>query len=382
MDRKLLLVLPLVAVIVVSGCTSLDLSGIPFLGTLFGPATVKYTNDIIIIRSLESTPSTVFPGQQVRVTAYVQNQGRKAKDVAADLYDYCEGTFKDPVKECGQTTSQGTSAQIGCSDSSKTCCSMTLQPYETRGVSWTLTADKCIALDTTCPADGMKVSVGYYQETEGLTTITLLRYEEMQRQMTEGTYKETQPTRSVGEGPIKGYIGIEDKHPVAVSDENPQTVISFQLKNEGNGFLANILKSEGNKPWVNLLEGINLGTPPIGKIDTTGLDSNDSKSNCNTLSPSGGMIELIKGESPKIVCVVKRLKNDFEKQISKTLKFKISYGYEFRSSVKVTVKPKALTALPDECRGGTAAGLKGPGQPCASGSECLSGACLGEEGCG
>jgi len=343
MNRPAMLVLPLVSIIavaMVSGCT--DLSGIPFFGSLFGPATVKYTNDIIIIRSLDATPSTVFPSQSVRVTAYVQNQGRTSKEVTVDLYDYCDGTFKDPVKECGGQQESGTG------------CPMTLQPYETRGVSWTLTANKCIALDTTCPADGMKVSVRYEQETEGLTTITLLRYEEMQRQMSEGTYKETQPTRSVGEGPIKGYIGIEDKHPVAVSNTNPTTVISFQLKNEGNGFLAKSA-DDTDKPRVKLLGGINMGDPAIGKIDTEGASDKDENGNCKTLD-SGGPIELIRGESPKIVCMVKELKTNFDKQMSKTMTFRIKYNYEFRSSVKVTVKPKALTALPDECTGKTSSG--------------------------
>jgi len=346
--KPLLLILPLVAVLLVSGCT--DLSDIPFIGGLFGPATVKYTNDIIIIRSLDATPSTVFPGQQVRVVAYIQNQGRDKKDVVVDLYDYCEGTFHLNYVDCpGQTTSQ----QGG--ENSDASCPITLQPYETAGVGWTLTADECIALDTTCPADGLKVSVNYGQDTEGLTTITLIRYDEMQRQMSEGTYKETQPTRSVGEGPIKGYIGIEDKHPVAVSDTSdtkPTTVISFQLRNEGNGFLAFKPSDTERKPNEKPKVHVNpIDMAGIGEIQSTSADDE-----CGKLAGGGGDLELIKSESPKIVCLVANLKNDFTKQLSKTLKFSMNYNYEFRSSVKVTVKPKALTALPDSCKGKTTSG--------------------------
>ncbi len=347
MDKKLALILPLAAVIFVSGCT--DMSSIPFIGSLFGPATVKYTNDIVIIRSIEATPSTVFPGQSVRLTAYIQNQGSKSKDVYVDLYDFCEGTFhlQDPAS-CGATTGSGTGGNSGCS--------MTLQPYETRDVTWTLVADKCIMLDTTCPADGLKVSVNYEQETEGLTTITLIRYEEMQRQMSEGTYKETQPTRTAGEGPIKGYINVEDKHPVAVSDNNPSTVISFQLKNEGSGFLAfepgtsAIQDGKTIRPSVTLKS---IDMSGIGTIDTSGGDTSCSK------LKNGGEIELIKSESPKIVCSVIDLKNDFEKELSKTMKFTVDYNYEFRASAKVTVKPKALSSAPSEC----SSGATGTGTP-------------------
>jgi hypothetical protein len=356
MDKKLALVLPLAAVVIVSGCT--DMSSIPFIGSLFGPATVKYTNDIVIIRSLEATPATVFPGQTVRLTAYVQNQGSKPKDVYVDLYDFCEGTFHlDGSVKCGETTNSQASGTSGDSSSG---CSVKLQPYETRDVTWTLVADKCIMLDTTCPADGLKVSVNYEQETEGLTTITLIRYEEMQRQMSEGTYTETQPTRTAGEGPIKGYINIEDKHPVAVSDTNPSTVISFQLENEGNGFLAfkpGYKPAQNERPKVHL-DGINMAG--IGTIDTTGASNTDTGGNCKTLD-SGGPIELIKSESPKIVCTVNDLKHDFDKQMSKTLTFKISYNYEFRASTKVTVKPKALSSAPTECSSG--AGSSGTGAP-------------------
>ncbi len=342
MDKKLALVLPLAAVVIVSGCT--DMSSIPFIGSLFGPATVKYTNDIVIIRSLEATPATVFPGQTARLTAYVQNQGSRPKEIFIDLYDFCEGTFHlDGSVKCGETTNSQASGTSGGSSSG---CSVKLQPYETRDITWTLVADRCIMLDTTCPADGLKVSVNYKQETEGLTTITLIRYNEMQRQMSEGTYKETQPTRTAGEGPIKGYINIEDKHPVAVSDTNPSTVVSFHAKNEGNGLLAfapgTSATQDGKiiRPAVTL-KGIDMSG--IGTIDTSGGDSG-----CSKLA-SGGDIELIKSESPKIVCQVTNLKNDFTKELSKTMKFTMDYNYEFRASTKVTVKPKSLTGTPEGC---------------------------------
>ncbi len=357
MDKQLALILPLAAVIFVSGCT--DLSGIPFIGSLFGPATVKYTNDIVIIRSIEATPSTVFPGQSVRLTAYIQNQGSKSKEVYVDLYDFCDGTFHlDGSAKCGGTTNSQASGTGGNSG-----CSVTLQPYETMDVTWTLVADKCIMLETTCPADGLKISVNYGQETEGLTTITLIKYDEMQRQMSEGTYAQTQPTRTAGEGPIKGYINIEDKHPVAVSDKDPSTVISFQLKNEGSGFLAfapgisAVQDGKTIRPTVTLKGGIDMSG--IGTIVTTGGDTG-----CSKLAGGDGKIELIKSESPKIVCSVINLKNDFTKELSKTMKFTIDYNYEFRASTKVTVKPKALSSAPSECSSGTA-GTGTPTTPAA-----------------
>lgn len=275
MNRSVLLVLPVIAVLLTSGCT--DLSGIPLigpaLGGLFGPSTVKYTNDVVIIRSFEATPNTVFPGQQVRLVAYVQNQGKNTlKDVRVELYDFCQGTFTLDNTDCG----------TGSDSKEAYCDKITLSPYETKEVRWTLTADKCIKLETTCPSDGMKVSVKYKQKTEGMSTISLIKYEEMQRQMNEGTYKETQSTRAAGEGPIKGYITVEDKQPVAVSGSKSQTVISFQLKNEGSGFLAfkpDFTHTSGTvqKPKVDF-SGIK------GLTDWASITSSSTDDNCNSLA--------------------------------------------------------------------------------------------------
>jgi len=375
-----LLILPVVAVMAVSGCT--ELSGIPFIGGLFGPATVNYMNDVVIIKSLDATPSTVFPGQTVRLTAYVQNQGSKTlKGVKVLLYDYCAGGSFEPLTGSSGTDTGG-STGVGGSGGNINCgpggsnddeaCVLTLQPYETHEIRWTLKA-KDVALQTVCPPDGLKVLVNYEQQTTGLSTISLINYNEMQRQMSESTYKEKQSYIVAGEGPIKGYITVEDKQPVPVGGSNSNgntgtgagddtTVIGFQLKNLGSGFLAFPLGTTGTKPTVAMgkvgSDG-SLASAGIDMGDVGVIVANGDDDYCNKLITGGGDkngIDMIQKESSKIVCQV-NINSDTvtatSKELTKTMTFGIKYNYEFRASVKVTVKPKAVstggnTPTPDQ----------------------------------
>lgn len=322
--NKVLLLLPLLAIVVVSGCTT----DIPFLSGLFGPQVVKYENDIVIIKSLDATPNTVFPGQTARLTAYIQNQGKKTlENVVVDLYDYCEGTFKLDSVICG----------TGASPEGSRCTIAKLYPYEIREIRWSLQANENIKLQTTCPADGVKVSVNYEQKTEGVSTIALIDEAEMQRQMSEGIYKEKQSYIVAGEGPIKGYITVEDRQPIPVNlngKSGGSTVIGFQLKNEGNGFLA-------FQPGTDTKD-----KSPMVKITTFDAPNTDitGGGDCDKLRNPPSELKLILRESPKIVCTATIGNTEaIKKEMSRTMKFALDYFYEFRASTKITVMPKAIT---------------------------------------
>jgi hypothetical protein len=326
MNKAILLILPVIAVVMVSGCTD-----IPFFSGLFGPQVVKYENDIVVIRSLDVTPNTVFPEQTARVTTYIQNQGKdEVPNVRVELYDYCKGTFKIKDMTCnGKTESVETS----------TCSIEKLSPYETREVRWTIEADAGIKLKTVCPSDGLKVSVNYPYKTEGVSTISLINSNEMQQQMSDGTYSEKQSYIVAGQGPVKGYITVEDKQPVPVGiSSGDKTVIGFQLKNEGGGFLA--FAPDAN-PAANEKPKIRIETFDLPKAGPSMVISTESES-CSQLKPDG-KIGLIQQESPKAVCSVTI--TDMEaitKESTSTMKFSISYNYEFRSRAKITVMPKAM----------------------------------------
>ena len=74
----LLLILPVVAILLVSGCTipGTDIE-IPFLSDWFGPAVEQDTADVVVISSLRAIPDTVVPGQTFRIVSYIQNKGSK-----------------------------------------------------------------------------------------------------------------------------------------------------------------------------------------------------------------------------------------------------------------------------------------------------------------
>lgn len=319
---KLILTTPLILVILVSGCiipgTNID---IPFLPDMFGGgATVEYENDIIIIRSLTAIPDTIVPDQSTRLISYIQNLGNdKKENIMVSLYDYCSGLFEEVKVKCPGANSYS---------NGNSCTSIILLPGETKEVSWTLTADN-IPIETSCD---LKVFVQYEQTTPGITSITFINPTEMQRRIQEGTFTPITSYTTVGEGPIKPYLTVEDTQPI--STDTGTTVLAFQIVNKGSGFMPG-----------DILTSLNIH---LGQLNLKTESNNENNNNrCEKVFKQSGDtsdIKLIDRESPKLYCAVEIADALQQGQLETTIHLRddITYNYQFRQQVKVTVRPKMI----------------------------------------
>jgi len=347
---KALILLPVVLLLVVfvSGCTGFE--SIPFIGSFCIPGitcaqTVEYENDVLVISTLDAVPSTVSTSQQFRLSAWIENRGGETvpqKDfqntpIKIKLYDTCEGLFKEIKVTC--PNSQDTTG-IECTITS-------ILPKQKIPVFWTLTAydkDK-IPLETSC---NLKVYVQYPYRTKSITSITFIDYVEMQRQMDQGSFKAITSYITEGYGPIKPYLTVEDQQPIPVkSGTKSDTTMAFQIKNKGSGFLAGSIASTGNDSDYPTMS---TSTPkiPVNAItieSNVGTGTGDYAIRTNILAAIQKMeaFQLIGKESPKQFFTVETpYQNKIEKIATYYVTTSVSYLYEFRKEIKVTIKPPKI----------------------------------------
>lgn len=308
--RKLILLAPVLLVVLASGCT------IPGLDFLFpgGGATYDGSIDLIVINSLSAVPSSVSKGQSLTLYADVKNlQDLGSKlDIkpSITLYDFCVNLFELD----SSTPASPTDFKIG--------------PQETKTVKWRLKARSDINLKTSCT---IKVRVKYTATTEAITNVVLINSKELERKIREGeSWTIPSPTPTVGPGPVKPIIQVEDPQPISVGETPTDTVIrlSAQLKNVGSGFI-----SGDGKIAKNLVKII----VPQGLTDTScAFPFQESASPGTTPTAE---IELVKKESSKKICEIKA-GEAVSIQKTYTLKAQIeNYNYEFRKEVNVIVNP-------------------------------------------
>lgn len=311
-----LLLLALAAVIAVSGCTSL-----PFLGG----GTISYDNDIVVIRELSAVPQTIGKGQTLKVLAYVENVGDKSLGKGADvegsvsvnLYDYCSGLFTIQSSACGGVAS-GQSAE---------CAFDKMLPKETKLVEWVLKPSEDTKLTTKCT---LRVAARYPYETDGVTSITFINPNELERQLQQGTFKPLSSTNSLGFGPIKANFEVRDQQPIPASRTSAQTPVYtpvfLQIENRGSGFLA---------PQPDGKSVIKSGQVTL---DVAGLALNAP--NCRwTATGISEDVTLIKSKAAPVLCeIVAPSEDAVPKELTKQLGVSIKYDYEFRKEIQVTVE--------------------------------------------
>jgi hypothetical protein len=338
--RTPLLTLPIILTLFVSGCT---IPGIPCIPGLTCGQTVEEIHDVIVIETLQALPNNVPPQGTINLVAIVTNVAdvdaeiKNVKDIHVELYDFCEGLFTIKENKGGkQTTSE------------KSVINIDLLRGEKKQVEWILEArDRSqVPVKTEC---NLKVLARYPYATKSITTLHLIDYTEMQRRISEGTYKEITSYRSIGYGPIKPYITVEGTQPIPVSENKINTVLSLQAKNRGKGFLT----SKDGKPG----ETGHVIKPALFTLSALEQDpiANQIFKQLNTCKdknfPKEGL-KLIKGESTKIMCQITDAGGKVPVEATKTIqasigqydsqsnKFISSYWYEFRKEIKVTVEPK------------------------------------------
>ncbi len=347
MMKKLAVLLVLVMVVLTSGCSVPGLGDLPFLG---GPQIKEYEHDILIIKSLQAVPSTVAPGQPVRIISYIQNTGDDMipqtdlqkitggnKNIVIELYDYCEGLFTVKSVTCpGTTTYRKTK---GGESTEPTGCSVSkILPGQILEVDWVIEPNSDIKLETHCPVDGMKVLVRYPYKTSSLSTITVMRAEEMQRQIEDGTFQRKDSYIVAGQGPIKPFLYVEDQQPI--SQASKTTVLGLQVENKGSGFLADY-SVPMNQDHIKILlpKGFDYSSyrTECNFVPTGEKNENDRTSHYIN-DPDG--LRLIYGKSPKLLCKVSIPQGNIAKEITFTSMIDIEYLYEFRDSIDVKVEPK------------------------------------------
>ena len=359
----------LILAVSVSGCTVPGFESIPFIGTFCIPGltcatVVEYEHDVLLVTTLEAQPSTVSTGQQFRLSAWIENKGAETvpqKDVQSTqvkikLYDACEGLFKSIQVTCpDQSGTLTTSAGVTGVE-----CSITnILPKQKIPVFWTLIAndkDK-IPLETSC---NLKVYVQYPYRTKSITSITFVDYVEYQRQLNEGKFTPITSYITEGYGPIKPYLTVEDQQPIPVKNGVASTTtLAFQFKNKGSGFLAGSLSAgsaQGTDPYGSLYSGIGgvqaTSTPTIPTSAITiesnvGSGSGDYAIKGEILSAIRGQtqpFQFIGRETPKFFFTIPTPSNNkIEKVATYHVTTSVTYLYEFRKEMKITIKPPLIT---------------------------------------
>ncbi|UCD03124.1 MAG: hypothetical protein JSV63_00620 [Candidatus Aenigmatarchaeota archaeon] len=379
--------LALFVVVLTSGCTvpilGIDIP-IPFLG---GDVVEQDVNDVIVIRSLEAIPNEVDSGGVSRIVAGIENVGNRIiggeEGVRVELFDYCEGLFTPKVIACpgGSVEGRAERQMILGEQESTVCILDKILPGEIVPVMWTVCQNRAdpVKVRTVCPENGMKVLVRYKYDTNSVTTVSLISLSEMQRQMIERTYRPTNSYISVGTGPIKPYLTVEDMQPVPVFDIMPgheitdpegrvtsgtdpnvlnaRTVLKLQLKNLGSGQLDTKVRGEGySQPVIGILgsqiEVIGIGEPgddlqPVkaeGDDITCIFDPGDagigpqSSENWNNK-----VIRFVGDESSPFHCQIdlSPLRGQVSMETTRLLRVNVKdYDYVITKSVLLTVNPK------------------------------------------
>jgi hypothetical protein len=372
---KLRASVPIAALLLVmvasSGCTvpvlNIEIPGLPdFPG--FGPTTVQDTHDIIVIKSMEIVPDTIDSGQTAQVLAYIQNVGDTTvggdvvdgtkRGVDVDLYDYCEGLYTPTLLTCGiqQFNKQG-----------ETKCTIDkILPGEIVPVIWSVCQNRAepTKVRTVCPTEGMKMSVRYHYDTTSITTISLIGLSEMQREMIERRYDTDNGYISLGQGPIKPILTVEDKQPIPVYDimpgssqtnadvVNARTVLKLQLQNKGSGQLDSKMNVKigdtSNTREVIAIPGSNIkmvsGIVKEKATDDTKNLPILSEADCFFMS--GGWasepVRMIGTESSPYYCIIdlSGFKGKVTMTTSRRIEVNVAYDYLVTKSAMITIDPK------------------------------------------
>ncbi|MBI2675345.1 MAG: hypothetical protein HYX24_02720 [Candidatus Aenigmarchaeota archaeon] len=294
------LILLIMPVILISGC--LD-SGVCVPGLT--ACETQYTDDVIVIKSLEAIPSEIAPEQTTKIIAYVENRlNAPVKGIHVELFDYCPGLLN-----LEGSASQGPYDLLG---------------KEVKEASWTLKAQDTVRLETTCPKDGVKIRVLYPYKTSSRTTISFIDENEYQRRLEEGRFRKQASDVVLGEGPLKPRVIVDDVQPVPAGIGN--TILTFNIKNSGQGFPKDTAIPVKGNIKIESSDGNGLATALYTCISKEGEEER--------------IIKFIQKETPNFACAIKVPEAQGRIEFTEFITVTLDYIYEFRSSVIVKVKPK------------------------------------------
>ena len=324
--NKLLLV-PLVFVVLVSGCS---VPGLPGFG---GGTTGQYANDIIIIKDQSVFPASVKANQDITLVTYIQNLGTRGsvKGVKVNLYDTC-GVFSkiriDRPSSCNKISDRGLeTGQTGCD-------SLTVLPQEVKEIRWVLTPDQN-NVKVPISSCKLKVSVDYPYSTSSQTELYFINNEEYQRQQEQNTLSSKSSSHTKSDGPVEAYVLPDNnvRQPIPVLDKN-FVPVSLYVENVGSGFLSKPIKGGDLKI---LFDGQGIGTKAKNGDCSWTIANNDAKTGTEIFSSKE--LTLIGKKSPPSPCLI-GMPSDVKTEKTTRLSVELSdYSYQFRKESSVSIEP-------------------------------------------
>lgn len=307
MNKSILPLFGLVAVLFISGCVN---SNIPLLGGIgtLEPQTVEQSEDVLVVENLKAIPSQVYTEGIFSVVFLLKHQGdpetsESADNVQVEIYDWglCNPTDENVknviIKDLGSFL-PGQSEYIEAE----------FQAPTNREIA---------KMQATCPIS-FKVKYDY----TALTQVEAKVISENRRRTLErlGKFNYYTPRQSVGLGPVKIYFRFSEPQPF-ISDRTVKVFI--KVVNKGNG------KIEGGK----IEKGkFTIEFPSDFKgVDCIKFDCKNKK--CTNTEP----IDFIGDETNEIVCDVTLPKGVEEKTYYITAK--LDYTYSLDNRIEVPVLP-------------------------------------------
>ena len=327
--NKAALSMPLIFVVIVSGCS---IPGIPGFG---GGETSQYANDIVVIKDQSVFPQSVKADQGITLVTYIQNLGERVpvENVVVNLFDTCNVFNKISVDR-----------PAGCdikpdkpdkSDIITGCSNIKLLPKEVKEIRWKLTPDKD-SVKVPIPGCKLKVAVSYHYKTSSQTEIYFINSEEAQRQEEQaGSISQKTSVHKKSEGPIEAYV-LPDKNvrqPIPTTKEQSYFPATLYVENLGSGFLASSPEMAAN------VEDLTI------QIDGKPIKVNSLVASCTWGTKE--KITLIGKKSQPFPCQIK-VPTDSDVKTEKTsrisVEFNKDYWYEFRKESSVTIEPVGYEA--------------------------------------
>jgi len=325
--KKLLFSLFLIFIILTSGCTipGTDIE-IP-LPDIFSGKTEEMTHDVIVIDSIQATPSDeVRSHQSIRLLAYIKNKQKPESDpqenVIVRLYNDC-GIFEIET-ECPQ------GQEIG----DNSCKIPRMYPLSTAIVEWKLIA-KPVNIKTPCE---IGIYVEYEYKTHSTSSVTFVNKEEAEQWVLQGKKVDESGTKVIGEGPIKSYVEVKSQ-PIMVDtkktgEASGSSILTFWIENKGSGILKESKLPVENIKITSAVEGNEKILASLGKQKM-------SIDDCIKNKIRDSYIMLIGKKSPIYSCEI-YLANPSEVKIESTYQINsnITYTYRVVKKKNIVVKPE------------------------------------------
>ena len=171
--RQLLLALPVLLILLTSGCT---LPGGFCIPGLTCEQVIIETPDVIVIESLQALPNNVVPSGTINLVAVVSNVAdidaeiKNMDKIYLILYDYCEGLFDIATVNGAEPISKIGKAEFN----DKQAVKISLLRGEKQQIEWVLKAkDRShVPVKTECE---LKVLALYPYATKSITTLHFIQ---------------------------------------------------------------------------------------------------------------------------------------------------------------------------------------------------------------